>query len=167
MSELPAPLVSLVADSPPVTEAYDTSTPLFATYVDRVEADLSTGPTGSFAEIDEHIRHHAPNAVGLRIALKIAESRAAVREFEEPVTVTLLNPVYKETGRMMPRSEHPHGEDSIRYKAAALDRIASINPNVETRLIVIDDGCPDGSGSMAADILAGLDGWQERHEVLY
>jgi hypothetical protein len=167
MSELPEPLISLVVDSPPVTEAYDTSTPSFAAYVDRVEAELGRDRIGSISDIDDRIRQDSPDAVGLRIALKIAESRAAVRELGEPVTVTLLNPVYKETGRMMPRSAHPHGEDSIRYKAAALDRLSSINPDVETRLIVVDDGCPDDSGRMAADILSSLEGWENRHEVLF
>jgi hypothetical protein len=167
MSELVESLASLVAESPAVTEAYDTSTVGFAAFVDRVEELLADGETGSASDVDKLIRREAPDAVGLRIALKIADSREAIRSLSEPATVTLLNPVYKETGRMQPRSLHPHGEDSIRYKAAALDRITSINPAVHTRLVVIDDGCPDQSGTMAAEILADLDGWQGRHEVLF
>jgi hypothetical protein len=167
MSGLPEPIAQLVADSPTVTEAYDTSTPSFAEYVDRVEGVLLDGNLGSISEIDQLIRREASAAIGLRIALKIADSRAAIRSLSEPATVTLLNPVYKETGRMQPRSKHPHGEDSIRYKAAALDHITSLNPAVHTRLIVIDDGCPDESGKMAAEILADLEGWHDRHEVLF
>jgi len=43
------------------------------------------------------------------------------------VTVTLLNPVYKETGRMRPRSEHPHGEDYIRTKVDTLRELEGLS----------------------------------------
>lgn len=148
-------------------EAYDTSTAEFAGFVDRVERELDSGAFGSPAEVDAVLRSGAPDAIGLRVAVKIAQSREVIRAVSEPVVVTLLNPVYKETGRMRPRSEHPHGEDSIRYKAAALDRISELNPNIQTRFVVIDDGCPDGSGTQAAALLAGLPGWEDRHEVLF
>ncbi len=158
---------ALIAASPPVVEAYDTSTGDFAAYVDRVEAELGPGGLESVSELDRHLAERPDRAVGLRVALKIVESRATIRSLDEPVVVTLLNPVYKETGRMQPRHRHPHGEDSIRYKAAALDRISRLNPEVRTRLVVIDDGCPDGSGALAAEILSDLSGWDDRHEVLF
>jgi hypothetical protein len=167
VSELPSPLAALVVDSPDVVEAYDTSTPIFAAYVDRVEHDVASGDNTDLAELDALVRREAPAATGLRVALKIVESRAAIRSISEPVVLTLLNPVFKETGRMQPREQHPHGEDSLRYKVRALDRISRLNPAVETRLVVIDDGCPDGSGEMAAQILRGLDGCAGRHEVLF
>lgn len=166
MSELPPAVIALLADSPVVVEAYDTSTPVFAEYVDRVEHELESGDIGDAAQVDALVPRE-DRTISLRVALKIAESRASIRNLSEPVVVTLLNPVYKETGRMQSREQHPHGEDSIRYKARALDQISRLNPAVETRLIVIDDGCPDNSGEMAAQILGGLDGWAERHEVLF
>lgn len=158
---------ALIADSPPVVEAYDTSTDHFAAYVDRVEDELGGGRPPWLAELDEHAAAQSDSAIGFRIALKIIESRAAIRSLSEPVVVTLLNPVYRETGRLQPRDRHPHGEDSLRYKAAALDRITRLNPAVATRLVVIDDGCPDGSGEMAAEILGELPRWDDRHEVLF
>lgn len=167
MTRPPTLLDSLVTDAPRVTEAYDTSTDDFAAYVDRVERRLGTGDPEQLAGLDRQAAARSDDALGLRIALKIVASRAAVRSLSEPVVVTLLNPVYKETGRLQPRSRHPHGEDSLRYKTAALDRISRLNPDVVTRLLVIDDGCPDGSGRMAAEILAGVPGWEDRHEVLF
>lgn len=167
MSDLSPLLAALLADSPDVAEAYDTSTPEFAAYVERVERHTASGEIDNIAEAGALVRREAPNANGLRVAFKIAESRAAIRNLSEPVVVTLLNPVYKETGRMQTREQHPHGEDSLRYKARALDRISQLNPAVETRIVVIDDGCPDGSGEMAAKILGELDGWATRHEVLF
>lgn len=152
--------------SPPVTEAYDTSTSSFAAYIDRVDDAFGNGDAELRRDAGELIHRATPETLGLRVALKVAESRKAVRSLSEPAVVTLLNPVYKETGRMQPRDQHPHGEDSIRYKAAALDRITELNPAIETRLVVIDDGCSDRSGESAARILAELDDWDNRHEVL-
>ena len=167
MPDLDGLLAGLVADSPPVAEAYDTSVPAFAAYVERVDAELPLETAGSAAAVAERVRQTAPDAIGLLVALKLAESRAVIRSLTQPIVVTLLNPVYKETGRMQPRDQHPHGEDSIRYKAAALDRVGELNPGVTTRLVVVDDGCPDGSGVMAAEILANIPGWEDRHEVLF
>lgn len=167
MPDLSGSLVEFIADSPSVAEAYDTSVPAFAAYVDRVDDELSWEADGSAAVAADWVRRTAPDAVGLLVALKIAESRAVIRALSEPLVLTLLNPVYKETGRMLPRDQHPHGEDSIRYKAAALDRVSALNPGVRTRLVVIDDGCPDGSGLVADRILAGIPGWEGRYEVLF
>jgi len=69
------------------------------------------------------------------------------------VTLTLLNPVYKETGRIQRREEHPHGEDSIRCKAGILRGLEDSNPNLTCRLIVIEDECPENSGQLAKEIL--------------
>ena len=166
MPELAPFLAVLVDASPPVTEAYDTATPSFGAYVERVEREIASRGL-DVADVEASARRGAPTAFGLRVALKIVESRAAIRDLSEPVVVTLLNPVYKETGRMQPREQHPHGEDSLRYKARALDEISRLNPAIETRIVVIDDGCPNDSGGMAAAILGDLDGWAGRHEVLF
>ena len=72
----------------------------------------------------------APESIGLRLALKLAESRRVIASLDRPVTVTLLNPVYKETGRMQRRSEHPHGEDSLRTKVEALRRARGAQPRL-------------------------------------
>jgi len=51
------------------------------------------------------------------------------------------------------RGEHPHGEDSIRFKMDALAHLENLNPMLSCRFFVIDDGCPNGSGNMAQAIL--------------
>ncbi len=162
-----APLASLAAESPVVREAYDTSTADFAAYVDHVEDVVDSGEFGTASAIDETVRSATDDVIGLRVALKVVQSRSAIRALDEPMVVTLLNPVYKETGRILPRSQHPHGEDSIRYKADALDRISRLNPRIQTRLMVIDDGCPQDSGAMAAAVLSDLRDWEDRYEVLF
>lgn len=54
---------------------------------------------------------------------------------------------------MKRRGEHPHGEDSIRFKMDALTHLETLNPMLSCRFYVIDDSCPDGSGNMAQAIL--------------
>lgn len=145
---------SVLSKAPPVTEAYDTTHPEFLAYVEEV-ADWYAGQGRDYDDVDRQAREHVeiPEAFGFRIALKIAESRRILKNLDRPVTVTLLNPVYKETGRIQRREEHPHGENSIRFKAEALKSLERSNPNLSFRLIVVDDECPDGSGHMAAGIL--------------
>jgi hypothetical protein len=143
----------LLLKAPPVTEAYDATLLEFQTYAQGVEEwFLKQGK--SYQAIDEEARQHSdPNeAIGFRIALKMAESHRILRELDRPLTITLLNPVYKETGRIQRREEHPHGENSIRCKVEALKGLEALNSNLSCRMIVIDDECPDGSGRMVEEI---------------
>jgi hypothetical protein len=141
-----------ISKSPSVVEAYDTTRPEFDAYVDEIDAWYRRRP-GTYAELDELGRREGGAALAFRIALKIAESRRIVRELDAPVTITLLNPVYKETGRMQPREEHPHGEDSIRCKVRVLRGLEAQSRHLTARLVVVDDECPNRSGEMAERIL--------------
>jgi hypothetical protein len=141
-----------ISEAPPVMEAYDTTRPDFEAYVDEIDAWYQRRPE-TYSGLDETARREGDAALAFRIALKIAESRRIVRELGTPVTITLLNPVYKETGRMQRREDHPHGEDSIRCKVRILRGLEALNPHLTARLVVIDDGCPNESGRMAKEIL--------------
>ena len=142
----------IISQAPPITEAYDTTTPAFMRYVQDVETwYLSTSISSK--ETDQFFRSTLKDTIGFRIALKFAISRQIIREITQPVTITLLNPVYKETGRMQPRSQHPHGEDSIRHKINTLRELEKLNSNLTCQFIVIDDEDPDGSGYQAQQIL--------------
>ncbi|MBW2542327.1 MAG: hypothetical protein JRF15_09575 [Deltaproteobacteria bacterium] len=141
-----------ISQAPEIAEAYDTTRPEFEAYVDEIETWYRTRP-GTYAGLDETARLEGDAALAFRIALKIAESRRIIRELSAPVTITLLNPVYKETGRMQRREEHPHGEDSIRCKIRILRGLEALNPHLTARMIAIDDECPNESGAMADRIL--------------
>ena len=147
-------MLSLIDKAPAISEAYDTSTPAFRAYLDDV-IDWFSSQDKDYATIDAEVRasYPAEKVIGFRVALKIAESHRILRELNEPLTITVLNPVYKETARMQPRSEHPHGEDLICFKMHALAQLEALNPGLSCRFFVIDDGCPDGSGGMARRIL--------------
>ncbi len=148
-------ILDLVNRSPKITEAYDASTPAFLQYLTAVKAWYQAHDQ-DYESVDAEARLLEPeaDAVGFRLALKIAESHHILSRIEKPVTITLLNPVYKETARMQTRLEHPHGEDSIRVKMRVLMGIEQLNPNLTCRLFVIDDGCPDNSGAFADSILS-------------
>ena len=147
-------MVSLIDKSPSISEAYDTSTPAFRAYLENVITWFENQDK-DYATIDTEVRASNPaeKVIGFRVALKIAESHRILRELDEPLTITLLNPVYKETARIQPRAEHPYGEDLIRFKMNALAHLESLNPGLSCRFFVIDDGCPDNSGDKARLIL--------------
>ena len=157
---------ALAHRSPGLAEAYDATRPEFTHFAAEV-ARWFDREDRSYDQLDAAIRSSMDGAsTGIRLALKLAESRRLVAALEEPVTVTLLNPVYKETGRMQRRSEHPHGEDSLRTKVEALTELEGLNPDFKARLVVIDDECPEGSGELARSILAEYDD-PERYRVLF
>jgi hypothetical protein len=54
---------------------------------------------------------------------------------------------------MQRREDHPHGEDSIRYKIRVLRGLEALNRQLTARFVVIDDECPNESGRMADRIL--------------
>lgn len=146
---------SLIDKAPPITEAYDTSTPAFRDYLEEVITWFGREDR-DYASIDTEALAQIPvgRALGFRIALKIAESHRILQTITGPVTITLLNPVYKETARMQRREDHPHGEDSIRVKMHALQRLEMLNSKLSCHFVVIDDGCPDASGDLARSILS-------------
>lgn len=145
---------SLFDKSPPIAEAYDTSTQAFRDYQQEVTTWFGNQDE-DYATVDSQARavRQPDRVLGFRVALKIAESHRILRALSEPLTITLINPVYKETTRMQTREQHPHGEDSIRFKMRTLQELESLNPNLSCRFFVIDDSCPDGSGDMARSIL--------------
>ena len=96
-----------------------------------------------------------PVAVGL--ALKLAHSRCLLREVASATHVSVVLAVYKENIRILSAAEHPHGEDFLRRKLLQLSWLFEGTPHTWD-LVVVDDGCPEGSGRLAERILdeAGL-----------
>jgi hypothetical protein len=55
---------------------------------------------------------------------------------------------------MVPRAEHPHGEDFVRAKVRQLDWLTGGLPGVTWSIIACDDGCPDRPSS--ADLMTSI-----------
>jgi hypothetical protein len=88
-------------------------------------------------------------------AAAAATSRRRLTALGEPLHLGVVWAMYSETGRMVPRTEHPHGEDFVRVKVAQLDWLTAGLP-VTWSILACDDGCPDRppSGAVMAGIAA-------------
>jgi len=87
-------------------------------------------------------------------AMTAARSRRRLGELTGPVHLTVVWAMYGETGRMVPRSAHPHGEDFVRAKVRQLDWLTGGLPGVTWNIIACDDGCADQPPS--ADVMTGI-----------
>src|ERR1700723_817889 len=87
-------------------------------------------------------------------AIAAAHSRRRLSELIGPIHLTVVWAMYGETGRMVPRAEHPHGEDFVRTKVGQLDWLTSGLPGVTWSIIACDDGCPDRPPS--ADVMTDI-----------
>ena len=89
-------------------------------------------------------------------AAAAARSRRRLAALTGPVHLTVVWAMYGETGRMVPRSDHPHGEDFVRAKVAQLEWLTGGLPGVTWSILAVDDGCPDrpSSADLMADIAA-------------
>jgi hypothetical protein len=87
-------------------------------------------------------------------AMAAARSRRRLSELAGPVHLTVVWAMYGETGRMVPRAEHPHGEDFVRAKVGQLDWLTGGLPGVTWSIIACDDGCPDRPSS--ADLMTQI-----------
>lgn len=103
---------------------------------------LASGETGD----------HGP-AVAAEAAA-VARSRERLAALDAPVHLTVVWAMYGETGRIVPRAEHPHGEDFVRAKVRQLDWLTAGLPGVTWSILACDDGCPDEPSS--AEVMAGI-----------
>jgi hypothetical protein len=87
-------------------------------------------------------------------AIAAARSRRRLGELMGPIHLTVVWAMYGETGRMVPRTAHPHGEDFVRAKVRQLDWLTAGLPGVTWSIIACDDGCPDQPSS--ADLMTQI-----------
>ncbi len=83
-----------------------------------------------------------------------ARSRRRLGELTGPIHLTVVWAMYGETGRMVPRAAHPHGEDFVRAKVRQLDWLTGGLPGVTWSIIACDDGCQDQPSS--ADLMTHI-----------
>jgi hypothetical protein len=87
-------------------------------------------------------------------AVAAARSRRRLSELTGPIHLTVVWAMYGETGRIVPSSVHPHGEDFLRAKVRQLDWLTAGLPDVTWNIIACDDGCPDRPSS--ADLMTEI-----------
>ena len=116
--------------------------------------DLATELGGSGDPEHGKYGEHGPAVTAE--ALAAARSRRLLRGLTVPVHLTVVWAMYGETGRMVPRTADPHGEDFVRMKVRQLDWLTAERPTVTWNIIACDDGCPDqpSSARLMAEIAA-------------
>ncbi len=111
------------------------------------------------ALVEDRAEKHIANSYGPAVeaeAAAAARSRRRLGELTGPIHLTVVWAMYGETGRMVPRAVHPHGEDFVRAKVRQLDWLTGGLPGVTWSIIACDDGCPDrpSSADLMTDIAA-------------
>ncbi len=107
-----------------------------------------------------------PASVGMLLAVKLARSRKLLLERSDPVFVSVVFAVYRETERILRPDQHVFGEDFVNRKVAQLEWLLAGVPDAEFELVVVDDGCPDRSGAVVERVVAE-GGLEERVRVLF
>src|SRR5215475_15854038 len=116
--------------------------------------DAASALAADRAAPESVVASHGP-AVAAEAAAA-ARSRRRLGELSGPIHLSVVWAMYGETGRMVPRAEHPHGEDFVRAKVRQLDWLTGGLPGVTWSIIACDDGCPDrpSSADLMTDIAA-------------
>ncbi len=114
--------------------------------------DVASALMEGHAAPDSVADSHGPGVAAEAIAS--ARSRRRLEGLAGPVHLTVVWAMYGETGRMVPRSEHPHGQDFVRAKVRQLDWLTSGLPGVTWSIIACDDGCQDRPSS--ADLMTRI-----------
>jgi hypothetical protein len=114
--------------------------------------DVASALAEDPAAAESAVASHGP-AVAAEAAAA-ARSRQRLGELNGPIHLTVVWAMYGETGRMVPRAAHPHGEDFVRAKVGQLDWLTGGLPGVTWSIIACDDGCPDQPSS--ADLMTEI-----------
>lgn len=97
--------------------------------------------------------HPSGDSLVERVASKLARSRRILQAIDQPAHVSVTFAMYKEHTRLLQPEEHEHGEDFLARKIEQLNWLCEGSP-VTWDMLVVDDGCPEGSGEIAQRILA-------------
>lgn len=123
--------------------------------IETVKSILKEGYSISeLEEIEDQLIDKKDNSlIFILLALKIAKSKIIASKISEPLLISVVFAIYKEHNRIKKSSEHPHGEDFLLKKVKQLEWLFEDQPNIDWELIIVDDGCPEGSGEIAQIIV--------------
>jgi hypothetical protein len=100
------------------------------------------------------------------LVIKLARSRQFLIGLTEPLHISVVFAIYKEHKRILPHTEHHHGEDFLREKVKQMLWLCRDLPEITWDMTLVDDGCPDKSGHLAQQLLDEL-GLKDKVRVLF
>ena len=96
---------------------------------------------------------HRKYPVILHLATKLALSKKSLESISSPIFNSFIVAMYNEHNRIRTNMEHPSGEDFLRRKVSQLNWLFEGEIDKKWELIFVDDGCPEKSGEIAAEII--------------
>jgi len=102
----------------------------------------------------------------LHVAAKMAVSWRVLQNLKGPAHLSVVFAVYKEHQRILPPDQVAGGEDFLVRKVNQLEWLFKGQKNLTWDMIVVDDGCPEGSGRIAEEII-NTKNWADRVKVLF
>ena len=146
-------------------DVIDVTSPEYQETLHVMADELLSAPDFSVEKMRSYVRK-AQTPVHWRIAAWLAVSRFYLLGIARPLEIGVVFAMWGEQNRLRPRNAcNPHGEDSLRTKIRQL-QWACEGTAVEWALYPVDDGCPYGSGKVAAEIAAQFD-MDNRIRVLF
>jgi hypothetical protein len=89
-----------------------------------------------------------------QVAVKLARSKAAVLRESRALHLSVVFAAYAEHERMLQPWQHALGEGVIDRKLRQLEWLLGGSARRSYELMIVDDGCPHGSGRVAESILS-------------
>jgi len=143
-----------------VREPLDATNPEHQDQLHTLADELLASPDFSINKMKEAARRIAM-PLHYRVAAKLAISRHLLLQNDRPGKIGVVFAMWGEQNRLRPKTDdNPHGEDSLRTKVRQLQWIFR-DTGIDWTLYPVDDGCPYGSGKLAAEIAAEFEGYHD------
>jgi glycosyltransferase involved in cell wall biosynthesis len=117
-------------------------------------------------QLDQLLAESLLSTYSAVLAIKLAKSKFFLKQLNKDVHVTFLFAIYKETDRLSFSYESALGEDCLNEKIRQIEWLVSNTSKVTWDLIIVDDGCPNGSGIKAQEI-ANKSAYRDQIKVLF
>ncbi len=89
----------------------------------------------------------------IHLAVKLAKSKKTLQAISEKVHLSIIFAIYKEHQRILTAKKHPNGEDFLHQKIKQINWLFEGKTSFSWDMYLVDDGCPDNSGTIAQKIL--------------
>ena len=132
----------------------------------KIEASANNLQEDELDKLDQQLAASHLTTYNAVLAVKLAKSKIAISRLQKDIHITFLFAIYKEIERMSFAYETPLGEDCLNEKVRQIEWLVAGLPNITWDLLIVDDGCPDGSGLKAREI-ANKSDYRDQIKILF